>query len=216
MSYYRNNSRSNTQRNSINSNDGHISAKRKKPNRWSNRSKIREDEMALNKDRQSDNYGVDTPSFGSAFVSPRNFNYDDERFNHDGDMYNYNDQYKHDKYNYYNHQGSPNSGRNMREIHRSNDANQAQTSRSETRSKNFVESQHTGPPWVWEKYHNEIHNWQDKHKLSYYKARCMALEFENQMLFEQVKSLIQENSVFAAVCNINLKNLVKYKYFLVI
>lgn len=215
MSYYQNNSRSNKQRNSINSNDGQISAKRKKRYRWSNRSKVREDEMALKKERQSDNYGVDASSFGTPFVSPRNyaqsFNYEGERFNRDGDMYNYNDQYNHDKYNNYNHQGLPNSGHNMREIHRST-ATQAQKFRSETRSENFVESQHTGSSWVWEKYHNEIHNWQDKHKLSYYKARCMALEFENQMLFEQVKSLIEENSVFAAVSNLHLNNLVKYKF----
>uniref|UniRef100_A0A1B6FFI4 Uncharacterized protein n=1 Tax=Cuerna arida TaxID=1464854 RepID=A0A1B6FFI4_9HEMI len=62
----------------------------------------------------------------------------------------------------------------------------------------FVEPQHSGPSWHWDTYFHECKSWQDKHKLAYYRSRCMALEFENQMLFEQIHSLIEENGVFAA------------------
>lgn len=66
----------------------------------------------------------------------------------------------------------------------------------------FVEPEHCGRPWGWENYSQNCKNWQDRHKLAYYKSRCLALEFENQMLFEQVSSLMEENCTFSAVSTV--------------
>ncbi|XP_054263104.1 gem-associated protein 8-like [Macrosteles quadrilineatus] len=62
----------------------------------------------------------------------------------------------------------------------------------------FVEPEHVAPSWEWENYVRGCRDWQDKHKLAYYQSRCTALEFENQMLFDQINQLIKENIVFAA------------------
>lgn len=67
---------------------------------------------------------------------------------------------------------------------------------------NFVEPEHSGRPWGWDNYSQSCKTWQDRHKLAYYKSRCMALEFENQMLFDQVSSLMEENCVFSAVSTV--------------
>lgn len=64
---------------------------------------------------------------------------------------------------------------------------------------NFVEPEHSGRPWGWDNYSQGCKTWQDRHKLAYYKSRCLALEFENQMLFDQVSSLMEENCIFSAV-----------------
>lgn len=60
-------------------------------------------------------------------------------------------------------------------------------------------SQFAEPSWYWDNYNKSCQSWQDKHQLAYYRSRCLALEFENQMLFEQISSLIQENCIFAEV-----------------
>lgn len=71
--------------------------------------------------------------------------------------------------------------------------------RQDNQYADFVNAHYAEPTWYWDNYYKSCQSWQEKHQLAYYRSRCLALEFENQMLFEQISSLIEENCIFAEV-----------------